>query len=586
MKMKVLTSKFRLVIGLVVACQFTLTATSATAIEVLTEVSRDAVFLEEPFTLTLTINDAPQFSQGPDLEPLKSDFYVLHQSTHTEVYITNGEQRSTRSWQIQIMPLRTGTLTIPALVVDGEVSDPVTIEVTNFVSQTSSQGEDLFIQIQTEPQKPYVREKVILAVRLFFAAEIRSGELVDPKVVDADVTRVGVDRQFQVQLGDKDYLVIERRFLVFPQKSGQLLVEDVAFRGEIVVRDSSNNPRLLRVDKSAEPTRIQVKPRPSGATDGVWLPAENLVLIDSWDSGLPEFEAGKPVKRIIEMRATGVRGLQLPGLSYQGNDTLRIYGSQPVRNTDDHSEQVVGRQVEEFVIVPQEGESIEIPEFYVVWWDITEDREKVARIPSISVQANLSASAESNSDSGTAIDTQPNITSLQDANIPSREETSFWKLASLILAAAWLATLYFWIATRLRNRDGCDEQHKRTKVSQSQRRIQSTIRHSCKTNNASAAAQNILRWGHTTWPKHPPKNLIDFGNRISSNALREELQKLDRYLYSDDSAGWQGDQLWNEFKNLKLFAASTAETKKISSPLDVWRTELKTLWPERKSSAT
>ena len=524
-------------------------------VDVRAELSRDSIFLEETAVLTLSVENAGEAADGPDLAPLAQDFNILNQSVQMHVSIRDNERIFTQVWTMEILPKRIGKLIIPSIFVSGGSSAPITVEVLEFNSPASALGEDVHLEVVADRQDPYVQSQVEVRIRLFSGERLLSGDLTELRANNAVVMRVGKDRNYRVRRGERDYQVVERQYAVFPELSGDLTLSEVRFSGTIMILDQDSEKRVLHKQVTSEPVELQVQPKPQNYSGTTWLPVKDLKLTDSWSTA-PKFVAGRPESRKIAIQADGARAIQIPGISYEQNDTLRIYGSQPTLNTFERKERIIGELTEEIVIVPQQVDTLKIPSFNVVWWDIDEDREKVATLPGSTVSLQ-SAAANDSSVQEPADSSPPEAVVANGEALP--EEGSIWKTISLVLAVAWAATLYFWLAGRLRGRQYPFKPSSGNESAPAESHSRGAVRRACKDGDAAAAAQRLLAWGRMTWPQRSPASLIEIAELVPSEALRAELRKLDRSLYAQNPDVWTGDQLWEEFSRLRISSAHASK---------------------------
>ena len=95
--------------------------------------------------------------------------------------------------------------------------------------------------------------------------------------------------------------------------------------------------------------------------------------------------------------------------------------------------------------MPKSDSGVEVPKVEVVWWDVNEDREKVAVLPAISVSMGQSVPQliEEN-----PVGVKPDgIETLQISEAIVRQD-QHWKLISLALLGIWLLTLFMWFIER------------------------------------------------------------------------------------------------------------------------------------------
>ncbi len=550
--------------------------------EVQAQLSRDSIFLEESVDLILRVEDAPASSEGPELAPLAQDFHILNRSVQTQITLRDSKQQATRIWTIEIQPKRLGQLTVPPIVVDGRSSAPLNVEVLEFRSPSSVLGEDVHLEVLADQTAPYVQSQITVKVRLYLGERLESGELTDPQAHNAVVQRLGQDRNFTVHRNGRDYQVVERTFAVFPELSGDLTLSQIQFTGVILVVDQYGAVRNLRKHITAKPLSLQVRPKPRSFSGTTWLPAKDLRITDSWSSSMPDFSAGKPENRQISIIADGVRAIQIPSAEYAENDTVRIYGSQPKLNTAERNDRIIGEMAEDFVIVPQQIDTLNIPAFRIVWWDIDEDREKVAELPGAQIALQ---------GSGVSIADQPK-TPTESSALPATVVSgstepevggNIWKPLSGALAALWAATLCAVFAHRRRSR----RHRPQVQIDQEQvqrfSRVRSDVRRACENGDAAASAKALIAWGKMLWPERPPVNLIALAQRAPSSALREQLRELDRSLYAKLPDDWSGIELWEEICRLNLRVERQFEHARPGF-FEKRRSRLATLWPQGGSS--
>ncbi len=554
---------------------------AAMAVEVQAQLSRESIFLEESVDLMLRVEDAPTTSVAPKLMPLTKDFEILGQKVETHITLQDSKRNFSRSWIIEIRPRRVGRLVIPSIAVDGGSSAPIMVEVKEFRSSGSVMGEDVHLEVTADRSQPYVQSQVTITARLFFGERLLSGELSDPQVDNAIVQRIGKDRNFSTHRDGRDYQVIERRFSIFPELSGEMIVEQIRFTGLMLVVDQIGQQRQLHKQVTADPIVLQVRPKPREFTGAAWLPAKNLTLMDSWDEGLPDFNAGTPVNRRITVRADGVRAIQLLSPAYEENDTVRIYGSQADLQNRERGDRIVGELSEDFVLVPQSVDRVEIPPFRVVWWDIDEDREKVAELRPVSVA--LRDSPESFADSG-----QSGLAQVQQPdNLPiepqANQQDITWKMVSFALALAWLVTICAFAWGRRRSLQTMEQQQIDERTERTRTQLRSAVRTACADGDAQAAASALIEWGQFMWPQKVLTSLIDLAAAVPSKTLSDELRALDRILYGQTTESWLGAELWREFSSLNVKSESVKENS-ARRLFDRHRSRLALLWPQQNRS--
>ena len=559
-------------------------ASVANALEVRAALDRTPIFLDESVKLILTAEGKTQVDGSPDLTPLRKDFEIMEQSVQTSIRVENNVQRIVQNWIIEIKPKRLGITEVPAISLGSYQTLPVALEVKAYTGNVLSAGDDIFMKIEVTPGNPYVQSQVTYVVRLFHAVDIPEGALSDPIVTLASVERLGQDRRYQAQRAGREYRVVERRYSIFPEQSGLMEISSVEFNGVVKrINRTTLKTEYTRERISSNPARIVVRPKPSSFSGNTWLPARDLRITDSWDGTLPKFEVGKPETRKITIKAVGLRALQLASPTYEENKLTRIYSTNPALNTRQTYEWTTGQRDEEFVIIPQDTTALEVPEFKVVWWDVDEDREKVASLPKISVASFQSTGTPATIESESMATLNAEST---DFSTVSSGSNPLWKFVSIGLLVAWILTLIFWYVSRKSKRLHFESNllDREQKV-QTSRQLFGDIQRACRRDAAAAVSHALLNWAKLKWSDYPPRNLPELGHKLGSEELIEALQNLDRANYSGEVDSWDGgEHLWKTFSSVRKSMVRKPNEKRWNPFRSKSHSALDELWPEHEAS--
>lgn len=513
---------------------------------------REEIYLDESVNLIVTFEgNATEAGGTPDLSELKKEFDIVSESTQTNIQIQDGVSKVIHNWIFGIRPRQTGTLIIPGISIGRYKADSVQIKVKNFTGNVQKAGEDLFVEIEATPLNPYVQSQVIVTARLFTAVDIVRGGFSDLVVSFADVQQLGSDRRYDSKRGGRNYDVIEKRYAVFPEQSGTHEISPMEFTGVVSSYSQTTLQTQYRHERiSSESVVLRVRPKPSSYSGKTWLPASDLQISDSWNGNLPDLEIGRPENRKISIEAIGLRAIQLSSPDYEVDRSLRIYSNSPRLNTHQTSWATVAQRDEEFVFIPNATENLTIPEFRVTWWDVDEDKEKVAVLPQLTnVQLEPSKVDPLSSDS----EDESVASSLTDTRSTLPEERApNWKLISIVMLIMWLLTLAGWYYSRRKGiRVHVDDIENKDHHALTVRKSIRDIRIACRDNDASAVANALLVLAPLWWPEQSPRNLIDFGLRIGDREFNRQLQNLDLKIYSNDTKHWDGDQFWKQFARIR-----------------------------------
>src|SRR5690606_17254443 len=109
---------------------------------------------------------------------------------------------------------------------------PLTLHVSAAAPAPARAGGVVFIEAEADATSPYVQQAVGYTVRLYYATSLISGQLDQDPPEGATLQRVGEDMQYQREIAGRRYTVVERRYLLIPERSGALTIPGARFRGQ------------------------------------------------------------------------------------------------------------------------------------------------------------------------------------------------------------------------------------------------------------------------------------------------------------------------------------------------------------------
>jgi hypothetical protein len=143
--------------------------------------------------------------------------------------------------------------------------------------QQASARSDVFVETQVDASQPYVQQTVGVTVRLNYAVPLLSGQLDLDAPGTASLQQVGEDATYERDIGGRRYHVVERRFLLIPERSGPLHLPGARFNGLAgggfadQLYEDSRKP----LSAAAAEQTLQVRPIPTNAAQP-WLPLHAL----------------------------------------------------------------------------------------------------------------------------------------------------------------------------------------------------------------------------------------------------------------------------------------------------------------------
>ena len=315
------------------------TSSMVQAAEVTAEVDRDRVVQGETITLVFQTDD-PQQSLETDLGALAPAFDVIDQRQETQMSIVNGRQSARVRSLITLEPLETGKLTIPSFRFRGG-SRTAPIPLTVEPAPTPAPGElpPVFIEVEVDPQEGpyYVHAQLSLKVRIFYQQNMTEAAINPPEPSDGSV-RLLDELPYQADRNGENYRVLERRYAVFPERSGTLTIPPLQLTGKLIERAAdrlwqpSVSGRRIRVE--SDPLVLDISPRPPEFTGDVWLPAREVQLSQQITDG-ESVTVGEPVTRTIILDAKGLEEHMLEEPAWPELENARLYPDPPQGITPD-----------------------------------------------------------------------------------------------------------------------------------------------------------------------------------------------------------------------------------------------------------
>ena len=360
-------------------------ASQAFAQQIELSVDRNELARGETLTLTIRVYDQRQGMQL-DLTPLTQDFDVLGTRTSSQIRSINGVTESWTDYVITLFPEKEGELSIPALSILNQTTDPISINVVNAGPRSNQGGDDLYLEIEVNKDSVYVQEQLLFTVRLFYTINgIRNPVFTELEMEDTVTQLIGSPNQYERLIDGERFGVYEKRYVIFPQRSGPLQIPDILFRGEVTDGSSNfvfRNMNTRRVTAFIEGITIEVKERPASLPRGEgWLPVTGLALEETWSGDLGELKVGDSVVRTIVLRAEGLDGAVLPPFSPENIQGLNLYPDPADISRTFVDGSIVGTRIETSTYVALEAGVIEVPSLDIAWWDVNSDSARTTSLP-------------------------------------------------------------------------------------------------------------------------------------------------------------------------------------------------------------
>ncbi len=199
-------------------------------------VDRTQVGFGETFELILESEDGTQFA-NPDLTPLADSFVVSATRRENRLVGSQGQTRPVTRWLITLQPRHAGQLQVPALSMGQWRSEPILLQVQAGATDSAEALAPVFIDASLDQDQVYVQAQVVLTLRIYHSVSLYEDSTLSPlQMTDALVERLGDVRTYEKLINGVRHGVIEVRYAIFPQKSGELAIPSQLFRAVAVAR--------------------------------------------------------------------------------------------------------------------------------------------------------------------------------------------------------------------------------------------------------------------------------------------------------------------------------------------------------------
>jgi len=535
------------------------------AAEIQLSLDRNPVPINESFTLTFTADAEPD--ADPDFSPLEDQFEILHHGQSSQFSIINGKASRQVTWQLQLIAKQPGTLQIPSIAFGSDRSRPFSVTVTNGAVRGKQGGEaSLYLEAEAEPKNPYVQAQVILTIRVLSRVAF-SGDLSQPEVPDAVVEKLDEDREFVSLKDGVQFKVNERRYAVFPQKSGRLTIGPINLTAQLAAGGGGYGPFFRPSTRQqrlhSDPIDLNVRPIPAQFTGKQWLPATSLVLDDQWLPVELKVPGGEPLTRTLTVRAEGVTAGMLPDLAaaVTASGDLKQYPDQPVTREDKTASGLVSQRQQKTALIATRPGAYTAPAVEIPWWNTRTDKLEWARLPARTLTV-LPAPGMA------APEVPPTPAATQAAGARPEEippsgvvgETPTPGLAyglALFLGLGWLATALAWWHSRRGSPNLAvpADQSRQTVGAGGESRAFKALERACRVHDPVAARKALLEWAAHRWPDTSAASRLESLTQL----LGSEMTLLNRQLYAADASAWEGAGLWERFKTV---AGTTVKPKR------------------------
>jgi len=525
-------------------------------------VDRTQIALDETMTLSITKEGAS--INLSDLKPIEKDFQVVSRSQGSSTLLVNGSLSTTYSLDLVLAPKRAGVLYIPAITDGNDKTATLAIKVVSHAqTKTRDDNAPFFIETEVDKDTAFVQSQIIYTLRIFWSGEISVSEPADPKIDNALLERLG-DATFTKAIEGRNFKVFERRFAIFPQKSGTLEIPQTVVQATIPVKRRQRNIYDMfgsagkQIKLRSERRQITVKEIADGYPNAAWLPTEHLGVKEKWSSNPGELKVGESATVTITITGDGLLGAQLPEIELPDREGIKLYQGKAEVSNQLTGTGVTGSRQESIALIPTSPGTVNLPEIRIPWWSQKEARIEYATIPSRQLLIKDGTNGNDPADTGSEI---PITRQLNTPAVPTGAAATLapghikMLLAGAILVVCgWLITFILLLKARrhLRALQEVARKEQTARLAGEDEAFKELVR-TCRSGDPSRARQALINWTRLYSPDNNIQTTSDLNRIYPDSRLGKLLADIDSSLYSPDKTAteWQGQHLLREAEKIR-----------------------------------
>lgn len=504
----------------------------------ITELRQARLYVGDVAELTISFDAGIPSMYAVDTSALQTDFAVLDSKSRVFRVQQDGQSMHRMQWSIRLLPERSGTLTIPPLKFGDNYSQALQLVVEPVPADLQT-TQNVFVEIEASPHNPYPGQQTRIVTRLFHNLAIDRGVLNEPVPAKSRVFRSGRDLHYDVLRDGHRFTVLERSILLIPSKVAELQVQPATFSASFPSVNSRHGPALAGgvryIHRSSNALQLKQREIPAGIEATDWLPAQRLELSLEWEKRDATLRPGDSLGVVLNIQAKGLPAEVLPAnLLIGDSDRFKIYADRETRSTrvigTPGDAQLAGHLRQRYAIVLERAGEVTLPAVKLDWWDVGQDRARVARVEATTLTV---AAAVSTND-----------------GIRDRDLVAAGDPATLAggqphgprAAWAWLAGALGGIALAWYTRRHWSRVAALYKALRQRRRCLKNVERACSSNDAIAARIGLLEWSRAHWGDPRIYSLRQLAARTSDDWVGA-LARLDAAVFAAHQRAWQGDEL-------------------------------------------
>ena len=432
-----------------------LTSTQLPA-ELTAEVDRTLITEGEALRYTLR-SDKPDTMKEPDFTAIKKKFHIARTEKSRQFEMIQGRYNVWMEWILTLYPRESGTLTIPSVSHNLEISNAVAIKVGKKAPAHSfSTPPPVFMHSTLRNPVIWQGQETILSLEIWTRARFAENpDLTPPETEGIAARLLDSDKREERTIDGIPYRVMLVNYMITPTRTGLMTIPAQQLSGTLADSDPLSPHSLLRMTRTrpfqVESTRhsLHIKEPPAQwPADSPWLPAEHLALSERWSQNPDQLRAGEPVTRTVTVHVRGVHSAQIPPLAFEKMARVKSYKEQAeTDDTIDSHGRLKGKRQESVALVASAPGAVTLPAIRVTWFNVGTETVETSSLPARTLHI-------SGAEDTASIAPELASTAATVSSEPFFDKDSIklsWQAICALLVTGWITTVLLWLWARKRH---------------------------------------------------------------------------------------------------------------------------------------
>lgn len=324
-----------------------------------------------------------------DLSPIQ-DFKVVQSGTSTSRSYTNGQWQHQVIYRYQLVPIKTGVLKIPPLMVTQKNETIVTKEIQILVSKTpvsENQPRQIFVEARAGASDLVVGQHTVYTIKLYTALRFARASLKTPDFDSFAAQEIEQRKNYTQTVNGIPYQVTEIFYILQAQKPGRFEIDPAVIMADVIQR-SGNDPmnsffnnsffssaRTRSIQVASNGVALEVRPLPAYTGN---RPFSGLVGQFTIASAIdkPILLAGESATLTLTIQGEGnIMDAGPPPLNLDPG-RVKVYEDTPTEEMAATKNGFSGKKIFKRALVPLQSGALVIPSFPLTYFDVAEGEYK------------------------------------------------------------------------------------------------------------------------------------------------------------------------------------------------------------------